>query len=486
MKDGSCSEECDLAHIAFVQNLSFEYLGVMYLSAMLKEHGHKVEVFIVTAHEDNAIDEINRFGPDLIAFSCTTGIHNWVVSFAKKLKKNQICPIVMGGPHATFFPEVIKEASIDIICRGEGEHAICDLANAIDKNEDYTNTKNCWFKVDGTIIENEQRHLIEDLDTLPFADRQLYADKYPFLNRSQKVFIGGRGCPFDCSFCFNHAYKKLYHKKGAVVRFRSVDNLIKEIQEVQQHSNVRTVYFQDDTFILNKQWVAEFTSKYISKINLPFVCLVRADLADEATLIKLSEAGCKNVFFGIESGDESLRQILLKKRVSDKQIIDAAHLMKACGIRFRTYNIFGLPGETLEQALKTVKLNIEIGTDYPWSSLFNPFPGTELAQYAYDKGYLDQKVNLNSPSFFKDSVLKSKDKNAIINLHKLFFYCVKFPFLIPLIKKVIPYKTNILFDCAFLFGYAWCYFRSENLTMREMFSVGMRNIKSFIFPNATS
>ncbi len=470
-----------MARIAFVQNIAFEYLGFMYLSAVLKKHGHEVDVFISGSNEDKTLKEIEDFSPDLIGFSCTTGIHKWGLKFADKIKKRISCRIIFGGPHATYFPEIIKEPSVDIICRGEGEDAVLDIANKIDKREDISDTMNCWFKINETIIKNEQRHLIENLDELPFPDRELYKKKYPYLNRSQKVFMAGRGCPFDCTFCFNHAHMKLYKGKGKIVRYRSVDNFIDEIKTVRKQYGMKTVYMQDDTFILNKKWVAEFSEKYKKEVDLPFVCLIRADLADEEIIRMLSEAGCKNAFFGIEAGSEEIRNTILKKKLSDADIKKTAALLKKYGIKFRTYNMLGLPGETLKDAFRTVSLNAEIKTDYPWCAIFHPFPGTELAEYARQKGLLDSSFDSASPSFFKDSIIKSEYKRSLINLQKLFFYGVRFPMLTPLIKKAIRLKPNILFDFAFLAGYAWCYLKSENLTIKEMLSVGVRNVRGFFF-----
>ncbi|MBE7414455.1 MAG: radical SAM protein [Deltaproteobacteria bacterium] len=473
-----------MARIAFIQNIAFEYLGVMYLSAVLKRHGHVVEMFIVSGDEDRALAEIAAFRPDIAGFPCTTGAHLWALKFASRLKKAAPVMTVFGGAHATYFPQVVEEEPVDAVCRGEGEYALLELAERLDRGEDILSVRNFWFKTKDGITRNEPRPLIEDLDELPFPDRTLYAGKYHFLNRSQRAFIGGRGCPFDCTFCFNHALIKLYQGKGKAVRYRSVDNLIAEINEVRSSTGLRTVYMQDDTFILNKKWFAEFASKYPKEVGLPFICLVRADLADEETIKGLKRAGCKNVFFGVETGSEDLRNSLLKKKVTDEEVINTGRLLKKYGIRFRTYNILGLPGETLEDAFRTVSINAEIETDYPWCALFYPFPGTELAEYAREKGLLDSSVDCANPSFFKESVLKSPHKNELINLQKLFFYGVKFPFLLPLIKRLIRLKPNIFFNLAFLASYGWCYLRSENLKPSEMISVGVRNVRGFFFANS--
>ncbi|MFQ5646537.1 MAG: B12-binding domain-containing radical SAM protein, partial [bacterium] len=428
------------------------------------------------------IDELIDFGPDLVGFPCTTGIHAQSLQFAGQMKERLTVKTIFGGPHPTFFPEIINDRAVDIVCRGEGEYALLEIADKIDANANYTGTLSCWFKVEGKIIENEQRDLIENLDELPFPDRELYISKYPYLKKSQKAFIGGRGCPFDCTFCFNHVLMKLYKGKGKLVRYRSVDNLLQEIEEVRSNHRLKTVYMQDDTLILKKKWVSEFTEKYKRRIDLPFLCLIRADLAEEEIIRNLSEAGCHSAYFGVECGSEKLRRKLLKKSVSDSQIIETARILHKYKIKFRTYNMMGLPGETLDEALRTVSLNSEIRTDYPWCSLFFPYPGTELAGYAEKNRLLERPDDKGAPaSFFKGSMVKSEDKDRFVNLQKLFFFGVKFPALLPLIKRLIRFKPNKLFELAFLAGYAWCFMKSENLPFGEMISVGSRNIKKFFF-----
>jgi len=470
-----------MARIAFVQNIAFEYLGVMYLSSVLKKKGHAVELFIVTGNEELVIRDLVRFAPDIVGFSCTTGIHVWALEFAARLKESMPCRVVLGGPHPTYFPDIIQEAHVDIICRGEGEGPLLDIADKIDRGEDLTGTLNCWFKTDAGIIKNEVRPLIEDLDTVPFPDRDMYY-KYPFMRLLSTNFIGGRGCPFDCSFCFNHAFKELYRGKGKMVRYRSVDNLIAEMKEVTEKYGLKTLRLTDDTFILDKKWVEEFALKYKKQIGLPFFCTIRADLADENIIKRLSDAGCRTVGFGVESGTEVYRNTLLNKKITDEELKKTAALLKKYGIKFRTYNMLGLPGETVAEAFKTVTLNIELGTDYPWCSLFQPFPGTALARYALEKGFIaGSGENTISPSYFKDSPIRSEHNTEIANLHKFFIYAVKFPRLFPVIKKLIRLKPNFLFNLAFLISYAWVVLKAESRTIREVMIMGRRNIWSMFF-----
>lgn len=470
-----------MARIAFVQNIAFEYLGVMHLSAVLKEAGHEVEVFLLEQSEQSLARQALDFEPSLVAFSCTTGVHHWAISFASLLRQMRPTLTIFGGPHATFFPELIEQPSVDIICRGEGEGAIVEIADKLDAGKPLADTLNCCFKSNGQIVRNDLRPLIEDLDSIPDADRSLYRSKYKYLRKSVAAFMAGRGCPFRCSFCFNHAMQKLYAGRGRFVRFRSPARVINEIESVKARFNLRTIYMQDDTFVLNKKWVKEFSDLYRDRIRLPMLCLVRADQADEDSIAALKSAGVKNIFFGIESGDEILRNETLKKGVTERDIHRTAALLRKHGIRFRTYNMVGLPGETLQQALKTLRINADIRTDFPWCAIFHPFPGTELGEIAAQTGLMMRSSDDAPPSFFRESILRLPQSNEIVNLQKLFYYGVKFPSLIPLIERAIRLRPNPIFDFLFLIGYAVSLYGSENMTLGEILSTGLRNVGQFFY-----
>jgi radical SAM superfamily enzyme YgiQ (UPF0313 family) len=469
-----------MARIAFAQNILFEYLGLMYISSWLKSNGHECEMFIKLGSDESLAKDIIRYSPQVVAFPCLTGSHSWCLSLAKILKeKNPKLMTLFGGPHPTFYPGIINEPEVDVICRGEGEYALLDLANSLDKKENPSLTANLWVKDIDVVTQNEVRPLIPDLDKMPFPDRQLYYRKYPFLNISRKTFLTSRGCPYKCSFCFNHILQKIYQSKGTYLRRRTVKNVIEEINGVKRKYGLRTVYFQDDTFVLSRDWVMAFLEVYKKEVNLPFICLIRADLTDEKLIGALKGAGCVKVYFGIESGDRELRNSLLQKNITDEMIIQTAGWLKKYRIGFRTYNMIGLPGETLNQAFKTVDLNVRIKTDYPWCSVYQPYPETELGAYALEQGMLNCSCDKIRPSFFKDSILRSPWKKELLNLQKLFFYAVKFPRLKNLIKKAITFPPNFLFDLLFLCGNACAYAGSERLRLNEFFLFGFYNLKNF-------
>jgi hypothetical protein len=200
---------------------------------------------------------------------------------------------------------------------------------------------------------------------------------------------------------------------------------------------------------------------------------------DLAALLKSN--GCDTVFFGIESGDEGYRNAVLGKGVTDGEIRRGAAVLKRHGIRFRTYNIIGFPGETFDQALKTVALNVAIGTDYPWCSLFMPYPGTRLADYARQEGYLDAGIE---PDHLEDSfhrtLLDNPDRDRLINLHKFFQTVVLFPSLLPLVARLVRLPVNRLFQLWFSLVYFLLYVRSERRGLLATLADGVRNSAQFL------
>jgi anaerobic magnesium-protoporphyrin IX monomethyl ester cyclase len=471
-----------MAKITFLQNIRAEFPGVMYVSAVLKKYGHNCNV-VISTNSAGCISALRKNIPDIVGFSLMSGMQQWAIGIAQKIKKEfPDIIVVFGGVHPTYFPEVIEAEGVDIICRGEGEYAMLDLLDAIDNKSDITNIYNLWVKQEDKIYKNGLRPLIADLDELPFMDLELYYDNYPFLkNWSVKSFLGVRGCPYDCSFCFNHKLKEMYRGKGKYVRFRSKENIINEILQVRAKYNIKRVYFISDIMFVNKKWALDFLKDYREKIRLPFIALIRADMLDEELVKELKASGCCTAWFGMESGNEKLRNELLKKNLSDERIIKTAELLTKYGIKFRAYCIMCLPGETVEQAYDTINLNIKIKTSYPWCSVYNPYSGTELVDYAKDKGYLDQDFDINAidDSYYKGSVLKNDNINELLNIQRFFQTAILFPKSLPLIKGLVKLPPNPLFNLWFQFIYFIVYVRSEGHGIMEALSFSLHYMKVF-------
>ncbi|MCI5056962.1 MAG: B12-binding domain-containing radical SAM protein, partial [Flavobacteriales bacterium] len=424
--------------------------------------------------------KIKAFQPDLVGFSVMSGSHEWGRQMAIQIKDKFGIQNIFGGSHPTFFPEFVKEEGVDFAIRGEGEESMLEIMNRIDRKESFSDIPNLSYQ-NGQLVHNPLRNLAKRLDDYPKPDRFLYGDLDNRADRQVRNVITSRGCPFHCTFCFEDAMRDMYKGKGKYVRIREIDEVIKECKRLKEETDVKVIYFADDVFGMKRQWLYDFLEVYKKEIGLEFICLVRADIvaADEPYAQKLADAGCRSVFFGVESGNEKLRNAVLDKQLTDEQILKAADLLHKAGIKFRTYNIVGLPDETLEDAFSTVELNIKIKADYPWCSIFSPFPGTELTDYAFNKGYLGKEFDYNTldKSFFLESKLKLDHIREMENLQKFFQTAVLWPWTYPIIKKLIKLPPNMLFKAWFGFVYFIVYIKSEKRNFFKTLKFALKNYK---------
>ncbi len=435
-----------------------ERIGMMTISAVLKKAGHETEV-VMTEVED-IYKVMEEYKPDFVCYTLMTGEHEYYLQLNRELKKKFKFFSIFGGIHATFVPETIKEEDVDCICVGEGDDAILELVNAIRDGKPYDSIKNLWVKrADGTIARNEIRELVSDLDRIPAPDREILTKKDIMLkNYKTRVFFIGRGCPYKCTYCFNDGYNKLFKGKGDIIRFRSVDNVIAEVKSVYEKEKIECAHFVDDTFTLaGKSWLREFGEKFQKEVGIPFLCNVRANTVDEEMVQILKKAGCRAVWMGIEAADDEVRNSLLKRELSKEQMLNACRLFRKYKIKVAVQNMLGLPTkDTLKKDLETLKFNIKLKPTYGWSSIFYPYPGTELYDYTVKHGYFDpKKFNLESNKITSPLNFDKKTIKEITNLHKLFGITVSFPFLYPLTRVLIKLPLYNLYSFIFFAWYGY-------------------------------
>jgi radical SAM superfamily enzyme YgiQ (UPF0313 family) len=448
-----------------------EPLGIMYLSSALKNAGHETH-FVDVGIDPNYVEEIRRFRPDVVAFSTTTGFHRFYADLNRELK-NALPPYValFGGPHPTYYPEFVEEEGVDAICQGEGEGAMVDFADAIASGGDWSRIPNVWAKRGGEITKNEMRPTIEDLDSIAFPDRELVYRYKSYRKLSTKYVLTARGCPFKCTYCFNHALEKMYEGKGSFIRRRSVENVMAELREVVEKGNPDRIFFVDDVFTLHKKWVREFAPVYKRECGLPFMCCTRINLVDEPVAQALREANALTVVFAVETADEALRNGVLKREMTDDEMFAGVELLRKYGIKFYTQSMVGLPGETIEDAFATMRLNAKFKPTYAWSSMFQPYPRTELGQFAADQGYFEGDATNRIPLFYYEgSPLRLERKHEIENLQKLFALAVRYPKLEPLWRLLVKAPKNRLYDVVWQAYRGWIYlFRLKWMSPRDAF-----------------
>lgn len=386
------------------------YVGVASLSAVLKREGHTTSLIHITKPigKSDFVERVQKENPDLIGFSSTSHTFPFVKRLASWLVEAKVeVPTIYGGIHPTIVPEEsIGIKGINMICRGEGEAALAELCQKIERNEDISNIANLWIKRDGTIIRNPLRPILDDLNRLPFPDRGIFDYQDLCHEREGRgTFMVSRGCPYNCTYCCNHLLREIYGSEGKAIRFRSVDSVIAEIKQVVDHYPfIKSLVFDDDILFLHRKWSEEFTEKYSHQINLPFSCNTRADITDEALFKLLKKAGCVNIRFGLESGNKEIRYKVLNRHMTNEQIKRAFAMFKKAGLITQSFNIVGIPYETPSTILDTIKLNAAIGVDIMQAFIYQPYQGTKLAELCKEQGFL--KSGDFGPDFFSPSIVK--------------------------------------------------------------------------------
>lgn len=453
-------------NIAFLlrESAGFERAGIMYLSAVLKENGHHTRLFCTGNMKlPGIIKSLEEFSPDILAYSLMTGEHYYYLDLNLKLKQHFNAFSIFGGAHPTFFGEMVTEEGVDSVCIGEGEYALLELVGKLERNEPVWDIPNLWFQNGGDIIRNPVRPLIENLDELPFPDRDFMYDGDPSLRESeQRLFFSGRGCPFRCTYCFNHAFNEIYSGKGKIVRHRNVDDFVAEALDVKQRHGLKYLWIGDDTFTLKpRKWLGEFAEKFPQVVGVPINCNLRANTLNKENVKLLKDAGCHSAWIGVECSNEEVSNNLLQRGMSNEQILQACQLLRENGILFVTQNLCGLPVKNpLQVDFETLKLNIELRPTFAWSSILYPYPGTAISAYAEREGYFSDVGYRNVPVSNKTRTTlvfrNPKEKAQVERLHKLFGISVEFPFLVSFLRFLIKLPLTPLYQLLYFSWYGYC------------------------------
>jgi len=362
---------------------SYSPIGILYMAAYLEKYGHSVKVIDVAPEGKNLVDIlqiINQEKPKIIGISSMTSSIASAVSLAKSIKSkygNDIL-IGLGGVHLCCDNTFLDRFPVfDFGIIGEGEKTFEEIVRKVKKGE----------KVRG-VVKGE---IIQDLDTLPFLARHLTSPEI-YLREEQMSFevpaagiLGSRGCPFDCSFCCIPAI-------GSKVRLRSPKNVVDEMEEV--YDQCRGSYgFNDDCFILNRSHILNFCQEVIDrKLKVKFIASTRASVLDKEVARALKRAGCTDLYFGVESGSERVRNQIIKKKVTDKQIARAVSLCREHKILSNLFLMVGFPTETKKDMLATAKIGSKVKADVVGIHTTIPFPGTGIFKYALENDMIDKDI----------------------------------------------------------------------------------------------
>jgi radical SAM superfamily enzyme YgiQ (UPF0313 family) len=419
-------------------------VGIMLVSALAKKEGHTTRLGILG--REDILAKIRRDKPDIIAYSGSTGEHKYYLDANRRIKAEfPGIYTIMGGPHVTFYPKTVEESTLDAVCVGEGDEAWPEFLRAFEKGGDLTGIDNIVTRRGGN---GNIRPFYEDLDKLPFPDRELFYETTEMGAWPLKSFMASRGCPYNCTYCFNHVYHKMYEGKGKLIRRHSVDYVIEEVARVKAQYPLHVVKFYDDIFSYRADdWLEEFTRKYKAKIGLPFHCLTRANLMTDDMARLLKEAGCYSLSMSIEAGNEHFCNDVLNRGMSTEEILRGFLICHKHGIYTFSNNILGLPHATLANEIETIDLNLKAKVSFAEFPIFHPYPRTALGDKCIEEGIYNQDYSGLHMSYMNKSPLTcftEKEKNIQRNLSTLGLLVIWQPWLRGLVLKYLihlPYNA---------------------------------------------
>lgn len=338
-------------------------------------------------------DTMRRISPSVVGITAKSQNFASACNIARIAKSvDQSSLVVFGGPHATLIKrELLKNSTIDIGVFGEGEETLVEILDAFEGREPLSTVKGIVYRDGDKAVETQPRELIPDLDSLPYpvsiARKCLIDyDKYPA--QAFKYVFAVRGCPFDCAFCGSR------YTWTRRVRYRSVDNVIEEIQEIQK-LGVDYLHFDDDTWGVKKSYIRDLCSAIKKHCpGLSWSCEIHVKFADDETIALMKSAGCRRIQIGVESGNNEMLK-LIKKGITIEEAVAAAKIIKKHKICLSTFFIVGFPQETEESLRDTISAMTSIPTDMVIYSIFTPYFGTELFEYCKQNGTVSEDFDFS-------------------------------------------------------------------------------------------
>ncbi len=403
--------------------------GLRSLSAVLKEAGFEMRMVFLPreteglsyegfryAYAEKNLDQLAELvgDSDLIGISLMTNYFDNAVQVTRHLRDRVEAPIVWGGIHPTLRPEECLQHA-DLVCVGEGEEALRELAQHLADGQGYTGIDNMWYRQDGEVVRTPMRRLVEDLDVYPYPDYDLescfvlhegairpmtsdlllYYLRWPYTSDSVPTYttMMSRGCPYSCTYCCNNALRNVYGKKWPVRR-RSVPNFIGELRQmVTRFPGIEGIKIDDDSFIDDVETLREFAAAYREQVGRPLLITgFRPAMVDEERIGLLVEAGVSQLRMGIQTGSMHVMRHVYRRPATREQIADAIQVLHRFTDRTKPpiYDlIVDNPWETEQDHLETLRMLLEMPKPYQLQMYsLTLYPGTELYTRAKEEGVL--------------------------------------------------------------------------------------------------
>jgi len=412
--------------------------AIQLLSAILKDKGLDVSLVhindaFVPDDNDAILASIKSYNPDVIGFTATSFQYpraNEIAGFIQREYPGRL--VILGGVHATIKPDDLKESNFDAFCIGEGDEALPELLESISNRHDYFHVKNFHIKLPNSHIQkNPIRPFVKDLNTLPFWDMDIMDMPKLLKIRNEWLSISfSRGCPYKCSFCINPLLLEINvtgksQLKG-YCRKRSVNNVVSELVSIiGRFPDIKVINFDDDLLMLDKTWVIEFCKKYKSaifdKYGIHYAFNCRANTIDDEVALALSQSGCFELRIGFETGDESLRNMMLNKQVTNKELVRAFGIADHYGIRTNAFTMLGIPGETGESIIDTLKMIATLKPFLIRMTFLYPYYNTQIYNYCIENDLIKPEFKQLLNSFTESPLMFDNINNAQLLRCRLLF-----------------------------------------------------------------
>jgi len=390
--------------VTFV-HLGREHLGIEYMSSVLKQAGHEVELAYdpglfgvndnvlyipplerLFSRREQVIETIVQSQPDVVGFSAYTNTFQWCCAIAQEIRPVVDAPIVFGGSHPTLVPEhVIRKDFVDYVFVGECEYAFLEFADALDSGRPADEIRNLWLKRNGDVIQNPVRPPIGDLDIVPLPDKSLFEKDIAY--QDDYVCLSSRGCPNNCTYCGETYLNRLYRHR--YFRRRSVDSVMEELNAMHRRYGLHEVMFFDSILFTDKDWLSDLCRRFRQDIGIPLRCEGHVNYFDEEVGRMLKEAGCYCINFGLQSINADIRRRVLHRYESDVQVARAFKICDKLGIKYDVDLMFDLPGEgegDYEEAARFFSRGKALNRLKSYNLTF--FPKLPIADMALEKGLI--------------------------------------------------------------------------------------------------
>jgi len=433
---------------------ALEPLGLLYLAAMLERHHYKVKVldaYALGMGVKDILNYIKEVKPKVVGLGCLTSDASITVGLCQQIKeKFPDIFLVLGNLHASIFADYfIKNAKVDLVVHGEGEYSLVKVMDILKNGGSFSSVKGVTYRDGDKIINTGPAEIIMDLDDLPWPARHLvdvnsyvwpfhyYPARWRNKPKNIRAMVSSRGCPMGCAFCAVHTGRRL--------RFASAENVFNEIMELVNKYEADYIFFMDPLFVGNRDRLIEFCQRLIaSKLNIFWDCEAHINFIDKETLKLMKKAGCVHLYYGIETGNQRLLD-LVGKRTKIEKIKEVLAWTREAGIETMGLFMLGLPTETREESLETIKFAKSLPIKHAQFAITTPYPGSELYNNLVKENKIKDPYDWDRysayASFSNQDLIWVPEGRTSDELKKLQKYAIRTFFLRPaplwhLIKKV--------------------------------------------------